>query len=169
MANNYRILEWKTDLDGITDLGSLNYSNDFTEGIKIEDLYIVNEWSESRPDIIAFEVYDDVKKLEPILKLNDITNPLAIQNGDLLLIPNRNWIETLYHSEPKPYKDTESQWKKKFIDASKKPDTNKARSEYLEVQNLRKARASEPVPPSFRRTGDVNIEEIEGKILLGRR
>lgn len=81
---------------GIWDLtrSSVSYlQND----MEIDTLYVVTEYYQMRPDIIASMKYGDAGKMGSLLKFNDISNPFAINTGTFLIIPTLKSIEDTFN------------------------------------------------------------------------
>lgn len=65
--------------------------------MKIDTIYVVTEYYQMRPDIIASMQYGNAGKMGSLLKFNNISNPFAINTGTFLLIPNDNSIEETFN------------------------------------------------------------------------
>jgi hypothetical protein len=68
---------------------SVNYIQSNTE---VESVYVITDYYQMRPDIIAAIHYGDQGKMGSLLKFNDISNPFSISAGNFLLIPTEKTI-----------------------------------------------------------------------------
>ena len=55
-------------------------------------IIIVNEHYVARPDLISLAVYGDDKYADIICKINGISNPFEMNEDDMLLIPNIEYL-----------------------------------------------------------------------------
>ena len=100
---DYNILKYKPTIlinneSGIDLLyKSLKYN---IEEIELEGKYIyVNEYYIARPDLISLAVYGDDKYGDIICKINNISNPFELNEGDILFIPSYEYIENIINTE----------------------------------------------------------------------
>jgi hypothetical protein len=77
---------------GIWDLtkSSLTYNN---VDIKIDDFFLVKDIYQMRPDLIAAIKLGDQGKVGSLLKINGISNPFALNEGRLILIPSGSTVD----------------------------------------------------------------------------
>ena len=54
-----------------------------------------------RPDLVVKVKYDDISKLEILLKANEISNPFTIEGGDVLILPDVNNIDNFISKSEK--------------------------------------------------------------------
>ena len=99
---DYNILKYKpsiliNDETGIDLLyKSLKYNID---EIELEGKYIyVNEYYIARPDLISLAVYGDDKYADIICKINNISNPFELNEGNILFIPSYEYIENMINT-----------------------------------------------------------------------
>jgi hypothetical protein len=81
---------------GIWDLTRASVSY-LQNNMEIDTLYIVTEYYQMRPDIIASMKYGDAGKMGSLLKFNNISNPFAINTGTFLLVPALKSIEDTFN------------------------------------------------------------------------
>ena len=67
-------------------------SVNYTSGMKLDDFMVVTEYYQMRPDLIAAIKYGDHGRVGSLLKFNSISNPFAVMEGNVLLIPNEKSI-----------------------------------------------------------------------------
>jgi len=65
---------------------------------------IVSDDFQMRPDLISGATMGDPSKLDYILKMNGISNPLSIETGDVLLIPDVKQMSSSFIN-PEPEQD----------------------------------------------------------------
>jgi hypothetical protein len=58
-----------------------------------DDVFIVTEYYQMRPDLIAAIKYGDHSKVGSLLKYNNISNPFALMEGTVLAMPSYKSIE----------------------------------------------------------------------------
>ena len=73
---------------------SVNYAG----GMSLDDFFIVTEYYQMRPDLVAAIKYGDHGKVGSLLKFNGISNPFAIREGNVLLIPNSKSIDDSFNT-----------------------------------------------------------------------
>lgn len=74
-------------------------SVDYNSGISLDDFFIVTEYYQMRPDLIAAIKYGDHGMVGSLLKFNNISNPFAVKEGNVLLIPNSKSINDSFNSK----------------------------------------------------------------------
>jgi hypothetical protein len=74
-------------------------SVDYNSGIALDDFFVVTEYYQMRPDLIAAIKYGDHGKVGSLLKFNSISNPFAVMEGNILLIPNSKSIDDSFNSK----------------------------------------------------------------------
>lgn len=90
---NSSILSNKTVTDGKIDLLSNVLEIDF-EKVLIEEWILVDEQTAMLLDLISFVMYGTEDHVDIIKKFNKINNPLSIQIGQIIAIPNINSLES---------------------------------------------------------------------------
>ena len=118
-----------------------------------------------RPDLISAAVYNNSIYAEIILKYNGISNPFSIKEGDLILIPNLDSVDTIIS----PQKGTNADGAKlirdsyKYIDPIKIPKTNNA------FQNRQIVGGAEEgaLPPNIAKEGETQITYRNGRVYFG--
>ena len=74
-------------------------SVDYNSGIALDDFFVVTEYYQMRPDLIAAIKYGDHGRVGSLLKFNSISNPFAVMEGNILLIPNSKSIDDSFNSK----------------------------------------------------------------------
>jgi hypothetical protein len=80
---------------GIWDLtkASISY-NSVT--VEISDLFVVTDYYQMRPDLIAAIKMGDQGRVGSLLKVNGISNPFSLKGGTILAIPSSETVESSY-------------------------------------------------------------------------
>lgn len=63
---------------------------------------IVNEYYVARPDLISLAMYGDDKYGDIICKINGISNPFELNENDILLIPNIEFVNECLNKQRVP-------------------------------------------------------------------
>jgi len=150
-----------TDIKDLTssmfDLTSPNY-------VKY-NIYKVSKDFAMRPDLISAAVYNNSIYAEIILKYNGISNPFSIKEGDLILIPNLDSVQTMISAQKgtnidgaKLIRDTY-----KYIDPLKIPKVNTV------FQNRQIVGGAEEgaLPPNMAQEGETQITHRNGRVYFG--
>lgn len=88
----------KSISDGDSKILDLTKSSITYKGVNrsIKSIYIIDEYYQMRPDIIASIKYGDASRMGSLLKYNNISNPFSIDTGTVLLIPSDEMIEQTF-------------------------------------------------------------------------
>lgn len=162
---NSNILEHKyvvCDKNGnnIVDLTRATYVP--TNNVTIRRAILVTKDYAGRPDLIAKATLGDASKFDYILKFNGISNPLSINEGEYLLIPDdeefeSNVIYPEYISAPQSEISIEE-----FI---VKPKTE---SDISRLKALKKKAGNKVIlPPNINADGEENITFTDETIIFG--
>jgi len=151
----------KANGDTIIDLISSTF--DFTKvGTSNAGLIRVNEYEIMRPDLIANRIYTDSSKWDVLLKYNGISNPFAINAGEILISPPFNKMEELVS---KPTTVIEKGTEKALNNENKLINPNSVKDK-KRVEAL-KDRVSELVPPNVNTSDSKNVKVRNGKVIFG--
>lgn len=118
-----------------------------------------------RPDLIAHRKFGDQGKCGTLMKLSGISNPFAIDVGDVLYIPKESSIEAAYNRRkeiqvtPPSSSDSNDKFRKKQQD--KKFSVSKGRIEYL------KNKTSGSLAPNLLEEEEKTIVTKSGLIFFG--
>lgn len=90
---NYRLINTKP----LITVNNKTYQDLLTKTIDDEkdwnaNVVIVNKYYVARPDLISLAMYGDDKYADIICKINGISNPFELNEDDVLLIPNINYL-----------------------------------------------------------------------------
>jgi hypothetical protein len=129
---------------------------------RIKRSIIISDDLVMRPDAVARIVYGSANMLDYLLKFNDISNPFAIDSGDILLIPNEDDMRDQFiDAVPEENKDD---LRIKLLDPSKFNKKDQARLDYIKKKTKDK---KNPLPPNFATQGTNEISVKDGKIVFG--
>ena len=108
---------------------------------------VINEDYAMRPDLISMFAYGTDQYTDIILKFNGISNPFAINVGDLILIPQLSGAKTMYIA-PKPTKKEIEDIKRAFIDKNRFSKPTQDRLDKLKQLADSKKNGSPTIEPS---------------------
>lgn len=60
------------------------------------NIFEVSEKYVARPDLIAYDAYNDSSKADIICKINGISNPFELNQGLLIILPKAEYIDSFY-------------------------------------------------------------------------
>jgi hypothetical protein len=151
--------------DGIYDLtiASVTYEN---IPFRAKDGIVVSEELQMRPDLIAKNALGDTSKLGSILKMNNLSNPFAIGEGMIMIIPLDSDIEVSF--DAKKEKESNAIGSTNPNVSFRKSQQNKV----FEVSNSRKDfilknGVSEFLPPNMKQPGEASTRREAGLIYFG--
>jgi hypothetical protein len=125
----------------------------------------VSKEYDRRPDLIALAVYNDIRQVDMILKWNEISDPLSVREGDILIIPEKTGAKSFYVSPSKERTQTKSN----FVDESKKSKKDKNRLIALAKLSAKtKNGSSQNVKTNELKPGEsnININERNNQIIV---
>lgn len=126
------------------------------------DMFMCTKNEEMRADLIAQLAFGNIERLEELLKGNDVSNPFAIEEGNVFLVPDLMSTKTHFTSLG-VLSDIRAKIRKQYIDSSKAPDTtgmNDALASYKE-------REKTALPPNISKEGDREMIIKDGVIVFG--
>jgi len=126
--------------------------------------FVVDEFTAMRPDLISYSMYVDQNKCDMLMKYNGISNPFAIQEGDIIFIPDSEDLRKIYQlpNEIKDISDVDIDTVENvFIDP--KTFQDEKRLKMLKKKN----KGKEILPSNVNKKGDKNIKIKDGKIVFG--
>lgn len=91
---DYKILEYKKRLTRNNETYIDLLSKSFNDNLKYSrQLVIVNKHYVARPDLLSLAVYGDDRYADVICKINGISNPFEMNEDDVLILPDMNFIQ----------------------------------------------------------------------------
>ena len=146
--------------DRIVDLtkASLN----FFSNARIRSSVIVDDDMVSRPDLVSMKEYGKDSMYDYILKYNGISNPVSLESGQLLMIPDPDDMDASFK---RPDSDSNFQMEKKLNPIAIVPKTEKdaTRLDFFK----QKTGKNEILPPNVNKPSDQNIKFKDGRIVFG--
>lgn len=141
----------------------------FIPDLQVIDEHIVTSDEICRIDLISLKYYRDSAYADYILKYNRISNPFSINEGDVLLIPNNEFVTTKFPL----FKSINANENKlsirdQFINTKRLSVKDAKRIEYLQRKAALKVNGSKEIlPPNIRKSTDApNIKIGNGKIII---
>lgn len=136
----------------------------------IINYYLVTASDSMRPDLITQKMYGYLSALEGVLKFNGISNPFAIDEGDVLYtfdIPSMNANMRTGNTNNATRADIRDQ----YITPEKKSTVDPALRAFDKRDTPRKpnaAKGNQPaLPPNYAAFGDTELQVRNGKIVFG--
>lgn len=121
----------------------------------LDNLVKVNSDYISRPDLLCLVFYNDVSKVDLLLKFNEISDPLDINEGDLIFVPNADKATSFYKQPDKEPEQTTNN----FTDSSKKSKKDQTRLEILKkISSSTKNGSTLNTKVNELKPGEQNIE-----------
>jgi len=131
--------------------------------------FLVNEDQAMRIDLISKAMYGYTSPIERILKFNNISNPLSIDEGDILVLFDlyslvRNMRDTSQAAKNK------LDVRKQYLTPEKKSKIDPALQAFDKRNKARKTPSvpeDSTLPPNYADFGDQEIEVRNGKLYFG--
>lgn len=116
-----------------------------------------------RPDLVAHMYCGSHNKVGSLLKINSISNPFTLDEGDILFIPDS---ETMNKIVAKPAESDASEARKSFRKQLQEriSKVSEQRKEYLNSVDISSAAA---LPPNIVKEGDEQFKVLDGKLIFG--
>jgi hypothetical protein len=132
----------------------------------IKAIAFVTDETKMRPDLVSMQYLSDTSKLGTLLKLNNISNPLSVNTGEVLLVPGEQMINDLFQSGKAitNQKQKARSFRKELQE--KISQISKDRLEYLNSKNVSNL-AETPLPPNLLQEGQQQILVTEGRLIFG--
>lgn len=132
----------------------------------LRSIAIVTDETEMRPDLVSMSYMGDQSGLGTMLKLNNISNPLSLESGEVLAIPGQTMVKDLFDSGKSitNQKQKAKSFRKELQE--KISQVSKERLEYLNSKNISNL-ADTPLPPNLLQEGQQQILIEGGRLLFG--
>lgn len=157
--------------DGCRDIGAPTIK--YNDLLKMEaSVYVVPKEEAGRLDKIAWKYFGAVEKLDAILWTNDIYNPFAIEERDILYIPSIKDINAFYKQPDKvTFPDSEEETTNNLIDSATKKLNSGMKLTRQESMSLSASenggRVKDIRKPNELRNGEVTKRFDGGTLYLG--
>ncbi len=156
---------------GIWDLArsSMSFKN---SKVEFKKYVVVKEENQMRPDIIAYKVYGDLKYTGSLMKINSISNPFAVAEGDVIAAPTVKAIDSAFNTKAATLKASESNNNNpntKFRDSQeqKKFQISNSRKNFLDRRAVGKNPTPQILPPNILQEGERQTVRTNSVIGLG--
>lgn len=132
--------------------------------IRIQSFVVINSEMEMRLDLVAFQAWGSDRYLDMLLKFNGISNPFAVETGDIIAIPYLDdMLNNLIGLEDN------NDLRESLLDPKKMPEKDQKRLDYLKKKAIEKgANASQSqLPPNFAQPGTNEMTIKDGVVIFG--
>jgi len=132
----------------------------------IKAIAFVTDETKMRPDLVSMQYMGDASRLGTLLKLNNISNPLSVDYGEVLLVPGDQMVTDLFQrgKAVSSQRQKARSFRKELQD--KISQVSKDRLEYLNAKNVSNL-AEVPLPPNLLQEGEQQILVTEGRLIFG--
>jgi len=154
----------KKDGTEITDLAAPSINQNVT--FSVLDYFMVRNNEQMRPDTIAQRYYGNIKNVEMLMKLNGVSNPFSIDEGDIMIIADPvTGRSAMINNAIVNRGDV----RKQYFQPEKegKPDPKLKVFTQRQVVKPNKKKNGQALPPNYANPGDKELEIIGGKIVFG--
>lgn len=116
-----------------------------------------------RPDLVAHMYCGSHNKVGSLLKINSISNPFTLDEGDILYIPDSQTVNAII---AKPVEADASEARKSFRKQLQEriSRVSEQRKEYLNSVDISSATV---LPPNVIQEGDEQFKVLDGKLIFG--
>lgn len=137
-----------------------------TVGYELKSIAIVTTETEMRPDLVALSYMGDSTSLGTLLKINNISNPISLAVGEVLLVPTDKMKKNLFNSGQaiNNQKQKAKSFRKELQE--KISQVSQERLEYLNSKNISNLTET-PLPPNMLREGEQQILVEGGRLIFG--
>lgn len=153
---------------GIVDLtgGSMSFRN---INLKITGYQLVREEFQMRPDQIAFQSYGDLSYTGSLLKINGISNPFAVKEGNLFIIPLQERIDAAFDLKQATILQSNStnnpNQQFRNIQEQKKFKISNSRQKFLEQRGKAKNPPEQIIPSNLTQAGER--QTVRTNVVIG--
>jgi hypothetical protein len=132
----------------------------------LKSIAIVTGETEMRPDLVALSYMSESSHLGTLLKINNISNPLSLLRGEVLLVPTDQMKKDLFSSGQaiNNQKQKAKSFRKELQE--KISQVSQERLEYLNSKNISNLTET-PLPPNILKEGEQQILVEGGRLIFG--
>ena len=132
---------------------------------ELKSIAIVTDETEMRPDLVALS-YMSEANLGTLLKINNISNPLSLLRGEVLLVPTDKMKKSLFNTGQaiNNQKQKAKSFRKELQE--KISQVSQERLEYLNSKNISNLTQT-PLPPNMLKEGEQQILVEGGRLIFG--
>jgi hypothetical protein len=153
---------------GIWDLtaGSMEFRN---INLKVNRYLLVREEFQMRPDQLAFQAFGDLSYTGSLMKINSISNPFALKEGNLFVIPLQERIDATFDQKAatvlKSNNTNNPNQQFRDIQEQKKFRISSSRQKFLEQRAKSKNPSPQILPPNFTQAGER--QTVRTNVVIG--
>ena len=135
-------------------------------GYELKSIAIVTDETEMRPDLVALSYMSESSNLGTLLKINNISNPLSLLRGEVLLVPSDKMKKSLFNTGQaiNNQKQKAKSFRKELQE--KISQVSQERLEYLNSKNISNLTGT-PLPPNMLKEGEQQILVEGGRLIFG--
>ena len=151
----------------VTDLSEPTLKPDFNStNWKVARTVTVTSDYAMRPDLISYYAYGVDSFADIIMKANGISNPFAINEGDIIIIPDQTLFKFFY-KKPKPSKREIEDVKRGYIDKERfsKPTENRLKK-LQQLANSKKNGSPTITPSNKLKPGESAVTTKGGALIF---
>ena len=133
---------------------------------ELKSIAIVTDETEMRPDLVALSYMGESSNLGTLLKINNISNPLSLLRGEVLLVPTDKMKTSLFNTGQaiNNQKQKAKSFRKELQE--KISQVSQERLEYLNSKNISNLTET-PLPPNLLKEGEQQILVEGGRLIFG--
>lgn len=133
---------------------------------ELKSIAIVTDETEMRPDLVALSYMSEASNLGTLLKINNISNPLSLLRGEVLLVPTDKMKKSLFNTGQaiNNQKQKAKSFRKELQE--KISQVSQERLEYLNSKNISNLTQT-PLPPNMLKEGEQQILVEGGRLIFG--
>ena len=133
---------------------------------ELKSIAIVTDETEMRPDLVALSYMSEASNLGTLLKINNISNPLSLLRGEVLLVPTDKMKKSLFNTGQaiNNQKQKAKSFRKELQE--KISQVSQERLEYLNSKNISNLTET-PLPPNMLKEGEQQILVEGGRLIFG--
>ena len=133
---------------------------------ELKSIAIVTDETEMRPDLVALSYMSESSNLGTLLKINNISNPLSLLRGEVLLVPTDKMKKSLFNTGQaiNNQKQKAKSFRKELQE--KISQVSQERLEYLNSKNISNLTPT-PLPPNMLKEGEQQILVEGGRLIFG--
>jgi hypothetical protein len=122
-----------------------------------------------RPDQLAFQVFGDLSYTGSLMKINSISNPFALKEGELIVVALQERIEASFTSRQatilKSNNTQNPNQEFRNIQEQKKFKISNSRQKFLEQRAKAKNAPQQILPPNFTQPGER--QTVRTEVVIG--
>ena len=153
---NKKIKISKDGINEIIDLAEPTFIPQYdNKNFTVQRIIEVTSEYDRRVDLISLAVYNSDQHSDIIMKCNELSDPLNVRTGDILVIPMLDGAKKFYKN---PQKDS-VEAKQKQLDSTKKSKVdNKRLQTFAKISASIKNGSTENIKPNELKQGESNIQ-----------